>query len=225
MWSWYSSRGAQTPEGNPRENAPVHIQRSYTRNHRSSRPKSGEVDEQQEQSAEALVPKGPRPTHDGEEADCAPVIEEPEAGSEPAEQPPEPAPQEDIAADDPKESKVKLQEPAGLEMCLEQFVASSEGAGKQADQSAQLQDISWILSKAGQAGRPTLAEALAQVFHPSGIVGQKVHVKPPKLPEEGIPGPRLKEGDLPKAPARPPAAMSATTIVEERLPGVLRRKS
>lgn len=68
---------------------------------------SGQVDQLKEQSVEAPIPKGFLLSQDDEEADCASVTEKPATGSEPAEQPPEPAPQEEMAADDPKETRVK----------------------------------------------------------------------------------------------------------------------
>lgn len=94
------------------------------------------------QRAEAPILGVPPPTHDDNEADYASVIEEPAAGSEPTEQSAEPAPQEEAAAEDPKETKVKSQGPASIDRSLKESVASTEGRGKHAAQSAKPQDLS-----------------------------------------------------------------------------------
>lgn len=76
--------------------------------------KSDEVGQHKDESAEALTPKAPPPTHDEGNG----------MGPEQEAQPTEPTSQAETAAGDPKHAKVKPQEPAGLDKSLEASVAT-----------------------------------------------------------------------------------------------------
>lgn len=141
---------------------------------------SGEADQQKDQIAKALIPQGPDPTHHEEEADYVPVIKGPTAGAEPEERLTAPTPQKGTATDDTKETKVKHEEPTGLGMSLEEFVASTGRAEKKGDGEGR---------RGGEEGRPgtprpllplvgrgkawgaVAQEALGQIAHPLGHKG------------------------------------------------------
>lgn len=189
---------------------------------------SDEVGQHTDHSAETRIPRGPPPTHDDEEAMRrwwkSPHLHPSRRNGRRSQRLRGRRP---LTARSRRISKPR--EPTGLDLSLEELVASSEGAGNRAEHSAQPQDLSRVLPKATQPGGPTLAEALVHINHPRRTMAQKLKVtappapahgkaEPPVFSAEGIPGPGPKPDHIPKASAMIQAEASRPLIVWEPPP-------